>query len=414
MFQLDNVIRWLFFMVNPFLSMLLAFREYFLPYAKNIFWAFCVYYGFTFAIAEEASTSDINRYVIELSILYKQHSLSINQMINIFLNSGEIDVLKSILSFSISRFTDNRAILTLVYATIFGYFYSRNIWYIFTRLKGKLNLIEKILILTIALVIPIWFINGFRMWTAFHIFMYGLLPYIFENKKDKLIFIYLSWLVHFSYLLPIGLFIAYQTIGNRTNLFFIIFLISVFVSNINIQGVNNLIDSYAPTRLEERSSAYTNEDVIAKRIESKFNSKARWYVKWKVKFLDSILILLVVFLFFSRRKIITSDIIFKRFFSLVLIFYSFSNYFKNIPSGGRYLNFSFFLTLAFILLYINTYKNDLRMNFLVKLSVPSLLLFSIVSIRMGFYNTSLMTIMGNPLFALFNIGETHALNDFIK
>ena len=54
-------------------------------------------------------------------------------------------------------------------------------YYLYTIFPG---LEEFNLIFALILVIPIWFINSFRMWTAFHVFIFGLLPYIFENKKD--------------------------------------------------------------------------------------------------------------------------------------------------------------------------------------------------------------------------------------
>ena len=183
--------------------MIFSFKEFLMPYAKNMFWAFCTFYGLTFAIGIESQGSDITRYVDELKLLYVQESLTIGQLIEYFINSGEIDILRTLLSYTISRFTDSQAILTMVYGFIFGYFFSRNIWYVFSLLKNRLTLISKIVLFTLILVMPIWQIGGFRMWTAFHVFMYGLLPFIFENKKDKLIFLYLSFLVHFSYLIPI-------------------------------------------------------------------------------------------------------------------------------------------------------------------------------------------------------------------
>jgi len=110
-----------------------------------------------------------------LSQLYHQPFLTINGAIEYFKYSGEIDVLRTFLSYTISRFTESQAILTMVYAFIFGYFFSRNIWYVFGLLKGKISFLEKVLLLALILVVPIWLINGFRMWTAFHVFMYGLL-----------------------------------------------------------------------------------------------------------------------------------------------------------------------------------------------------------------------------------------------
>ena len=72
MFFSDTAIRWIIFLINPFIAMLFSFKEYMLPYAKNIFWAFCTFYGLTFAIGKESQGSDINRNVDELKQLYTQ------------------------------------------------------------------------------------------------------------------------------------------------------------------------------------------------------------------------------------------------------------------------------------------------------------------------------------------------------
>ena len=119
----DNFFRWTLFLINPFISLIISFKDYVSPYSKNIFWAFCIFYGLTFAIGAESTSSDINRYVAELQHLYSQDQFSITDIILYFQSSGEIDVLRTILSYIISRFTGSQAVLTTVYAFIFGSHY---------------------------------------------------------------------------------------------------------------------------------------------------------------------------------------------------------------------------------------------------------------------------------------------------
>ncbi|MEZ4841525.1 MAG: hypothetical protein R2821_08455 [Flavobacteriaceae bacterium] len=179
--------------------MIISFVEYKMPLAKNIFWAFCAFYGFTFAIGKESVGTDILQYMAELQYLHEQSQLGIAGVIDYFKVKGDVDIFRTILSFILSRFTDSQVILTLVYAVIFGFFYSRNVWYIFSLIENRLTILEKMIFLSIILLIPIWFINGFRMWTAFHIFMYGLLPFIFEKKKIGIFFMLLSFWYIFLY-----------------------------------------------------------------------------------------------------------------------------------------------------------------------------------------------------------------------
>ena len=410
----NSVYSWLFFLMSPFLSMIFAFKDYFLPNAKNIFWAFCTFYGLTFAIGTESSSSDITRYILELQSLHGQSQYSIADIIQYFISSGEVDILRTIISYIISRFTGSAAVLTMVYGFIFGFFFSRNIWYVFGLLEGKLNYFEKISLLALVLVVPIWFLNGFRMYTAFHVFLYGLLPYIFENKKKSLWFVYLSFLVHFSFLVPISILLTYLVLGNQLKMYFIIFIISIFITNIDVSIVNQYAEQYMPTVLDERTSGYRDEDKVAQLKENIENSAKNWYAIWYRKILVWALILLLFYFFLFANPLIKFIPEWKKLFSLTLIYYSTANILMNLPSGGRFLSISIFLTLTMLILYLNQFKNDSKLKSLLLLLSPAFLLFIIVSFREGFYNTSVSTILGNPLIAIFTAGENVSLNDLIK
>ena len=138
----DSTIRWIMFFINPFTAMIFSFKEYLKPYSKNIFWAFCTFFGLTFTVGKESGGSDINRYVEELSQLYHQPFLTIGEIIEYFINSGEIDILRTFLSYAISRFTENQAILTMVYAFIFWLFFFSKYLVCFWFIKKQDNLIK--------------------------------------------------------------------------------------------------------------------------------------------------------------------------------------------------------------------------------------------------------------------------------
>jgi len=410
----DDIFKWIFFFINPFVSMVFTFLDFTSTNAKNIFWAFCTFYGLTFAIGTESSSSDITRYVLELQLLFRQDQYTITDILQYFAASGEVDILRTFLSYIISRFTDSQAVLTTVYGFIFGFFFSRNIWYIFSFIGRKLTIIEKLLIFSLILVVPIWFLGGFRMWTAFHVFMYGLLPYILENKKKSLPFVYLSFLVHFSFLVPIFILLTYFVLGNQLKLYFFVFIISIFMTDVNVNIVNQYVEQYVPTMLDERTSGYRNEDKVALVKENLENSTKNWYAVWYRKIMSLALILLLFYFFLFANPLIKFIPEWKKLFSLTLMYYSFANIFINMPSGVRFLSFSFFLTLTMLILYINQFKNDSKIKDLIMVLSPAFILFIVVSIRMGFYNTSISTIMGNPLLAIFTAGENISINDLIK
>ena len=409
-----KAISLLLFLINPFISMLFAFMDYTQPYAKNIFWAFCTFYGFTFAIGVENSGSDINSYVQDLQFLYLQSELSINHINTLFKESGDIDFFNLFLTYVVSRFTDSRSILTAVYGFIFGYFYSRNIWYIFNLIKGKFSIIEKVIFLTLVIMVPIWYINGIRMYLAFHVFIYGLLPYIFENNNRKLIYVYLSFIIHFSFIIPISIFLTYRLIGNRLNILFISFLLSLLVSSISLSSINFYVEKFLPERVLERTASYRNEDAFEAKIEEKLAKNRRWYLKWNGLLFRWSLYLIIIFLFFYGNSSIKKHPKWIKLFTLVLIYFTSSNFLLNVSSGARFMIFPYFLTLIMIVLYLNQFKTDRKFITFINLLSPAFLLFIIIAFRIGFYSFSITTILGNPFIALFNINETIPLNDVIK
>jgi hypothetical protein len=394
--------------------MIFTFLDFTSENAKNIFWAFCTFYGLTFAIGTESSSSDITRYVLELQWLFDQKELTLSEIVQYFVQSGEVDILRTILSYTVSRFTDSQAALTTVYAFIFGYFFSRNIWYVFGFLKGNLSIYLKILILALVLVVPIWFLGGFRMWTAFHIFMYGLLPYILENKKKRLLFVFLSFLVHFSYIIPITILLMYLILGNQLKLYFFVFVITIFATDIDVSVINEYIEKYAPVLIDERTSAYRSEDKVALVKESIENNSKNWYAIWYRKIMSWALYIIIFYFLLFANPLIKLLPEWKRLFSFTLMYYSCANILINMPSGIRFLNFSFFLTITMIILYLNQFRKDSKFKDLIMLLSPAFLLFIVVSIRLGFYNTSISTIMGNPVIAFFTAGNNISLNDLIK
>jgi len=410
----DKFYSWIMFLISPFVSMILAFKDYTATYSRNIFWAFCTFYGLTFAIGGESDGSDILFYINEMKSLYLRHELTVYQAIELFKNSGEVDVFKSIISFMLSRFTDNQAVLTMVYAFIFGFFFSRNIWYVFSIIDGKLNGLTKLLLLALILVVPIWNINGVRMYLAFHVFMYGLLPFIFENRKHKLVFCFASFLIHFSFLIPISVLLVFLLVGTRLNIYFIIFVASIFVSEFEITQFNQIIDTYVPDALAQRSAGYRNEQVVEEYKEGIINVTSNWYSLWYHKGLRWSLTLILIYLFsFSKYRIKTSYN-WKKILSFCLLFFAISNFLSNVPSGSRFYIFAFFLTLTLIILYLNKFQEDSKFLLMIQVLSPAILLFIVISFRLGLYNTSLSTILANPIIALFSAGETIPINDLIK
>jgi hypothetical protein len=402
----------LLFLVWPLLALLSAFKNYKSSWAKNILWAFVAFYGFAFAIGAESEGSDINRYVQQVKDLHTVE-MTTSKAVEYFQESGEVDILRTFIAVSLSRVTDSQAILTLIYGIIFGFFFSRNIWYLLEHMEGKLQPITILLLTCFFLVIPIWNINGFRMWTAAHIFIYGLLPFLFEGKKNKILVCLASILVHFSFIVPVGILFGYMLAGNRLVLYFGFFVLSFFISEINLEVFNNIVESYAPEIVQERTSSYRSETQVEQHREGGQQNKV-WYAVWYRVALRWSITGFIILLFFKGRAFFKENKGWLSLFSFTLLFNGAANLLSSLPSGGRFGSIATLLALSVIILYIQNRQHDKVLKRFTLAAIPALLLFIVVAVRIGLYSMSATAVLGNPIIAVFFTGEHISLNDFMR
>lgn len=402
----------LLFMVWPFLALISAFKNYRSSWAKNILWVFIAFYGFSFAIGSESSNSDIVRYLAEYQNLHDVEMTTASVQ-KYFYQSGEVDIARTFIAVVLSRFTDSQAVLTMIYGIIFGFFFSRNMWFVLERLEGRIKPIVIFLFVCFFLVIPIWNFNGFRFWTAAHIFIYGLLPFLFEGQKKGAIISSMAILFHFAFLVPVAILFAYIFLGNRTVIYFAFFLITVFISEINLAAFNDFIESYAPEIVQERTADYRGEQYV-ETYRSSAGEDLVWYAVWYQKALKWSVVGFLIVIFFRGREFFSGNKGWMSLFCFTLLFYGVANVLNSLPSGGRFLAIANLSALALIILYIQNREDEVVMKRCILAALPALLLFVIVSIRMGLYSMSATAILGNPVIALF-FNEGHiSLNDVMK
>ncbi len=402
---------WLLFLLSPLISTILAFKYNRNKFAKNILWAFIVFYGFTFTISEESIGSDINSYISELKILHGK-TFTFSEAIDYFEESGEIDILRTLLSISISRFTESPIVLTTVFAFIFGFFYSRNLFFIIENLQGKWNQGVFLLVIVFSLIIPIWNINGFRMWTAAHLFIYGLLPYLFFGKKQRLWFCVFCPLVHFSFVLPVIILFIYILAGSKIHVYFILFILSMIFSELNLSWFNENFEKYLPQAFIDRTVGYRTEGTVISYRED-IGTGFKWYALWYGKALGYAIKAFIILFYFKHRTVIKSNQ-FLRAFAFALLFYSFANLLNSLPSGGRLISIANLVSLSVIIFFAQHIGLKGFSRYFFYFTIPAFLLFVIISIRIGLYSVSVTTIFGNPIIAIITMGNNIALNDLIK
>ncbi|MDZ7693146.1 MAG: EpsG family protein [Balneolaceae bacterium] len=397
------------FLIWPLLAVFSAFKHYKKPWAKNIAWAFIAFFGFTFAIGSASENTDIVRYVAEFKALHKE-TFSFSKTIDHFIASGEIDILKTLIAVVFSRFTDSQAVLTGVYGIIFGYFFSRNMWYVLERLEGKIKPYTMLLFACFFLAVPIWYINGFRMWTATHIFLFGLLPYLCEGEKKGLWISALAVLVHFSFIVPVSILLGYTFLGPRITLYFGFYIVTFFISEINLELINRYVEAYTPEIFQERTKYYRREEDME---EMQSGAQRSWHILWYTRALGWAVMGYMVILFLQGRELFKSHEGWRNLMSFTLLFFGAANILSLLPSGARFLNIARLIALALITLYIHNIPGKKLTRVYKLVALPAVLFFILVSVRIGLISISATSILGNPIVALYTAGDTMSMNEFL-
>lgn len=404
----------LFYFIWPFGSFIASLRNYRFSWSKNIFWLFCIYFGFVFVVAEDKEGSaDSSRYAAQLEFMHSQ-SVNFDNLLRAIYNplDGYTDIYQPTTTWLVSIFTDDPKWLFALFALIFGYFYSRNIWLLLENSKNRLTWFAFLIIMGFALVNPIWNINGVRMWTAAQIFIYGVLHYTLKRKKIKgLLWIASTALVHFSFLFPISIFAIYIVLPSYTLFFFLFFIITSFVNEINLFALRDSM-SFLPAVFQPKVNTYTNVDYASSITEQA--TQYRWHVKFAQLSGRIVIYSWVIIMFFDQKKWISKRHDIEGLFLMALFIGGWANIASLVPSGGRFLNLANLLFFASIFVYLMS--NSKQMNNIRPMilgTVLFLLFYLVFQFRVGFDYISYLIFIGNPVLAFF-MDEQTPLIHFIK
>ncbi|MBN1181565.1 MAG: EpsG family protein [Bacteroidales bacterium] len=406
-----NIWGWfVLYLIWPFGTLMKSFTWIRTKEAMNLFWLFCIYFGFTFVV-QEGSRADSTRAITQLQEM-RATGISMNELLGSFYasGSGDIDVLESLITFIVSRFTDNYRILFAVYGLIFGYFYSRNIWILINKTNGPITLFPTILLMAFIVVVGIWDINGFRYYTAVQIFMFGTLSFLLEGKKRKLWLAAVAILVHWSFLIAFTVLLVYFLSRNQTKIYFILFVASFFVAALHMDLIRQWFDSYAPAMIRESRSGYLSEGY--KEAIDRSYVGANWYLKGHLEIIKWFIFISFSYIQLRGIRKVKENIQLFKLYNFSLLFYAIVNVFSIVPSMGRFYAVANMLCLAFLFLNIMMVQGNYP-ALLKKLALPAMLIFIIVKFRMGFDFMGSSLLLGNPVTAFFIEHET-PLIEFVK
>ena len=252
------------------------------------------------------------------------------------------------------------------------------------------------------------------MWTATHVFIYGLLPYLFEGNKKGLWISTSSILVHFSFIVPVAVLFFYVISGNWLRIFFVFYLLTFIFSEIDVAAFNNFVESYAPEIIQERTASYRTEGQVEAYREEDRGGNRNWYAVWYGRALSWSIMGFMVVLYFKGRAFFENNIRWLNLFCFTLLFIGVVNIFSSLPSGGRFYTVTNLCALALITLYVQNRPHEKVLKRFILAATPALMLYVVVSVRIALYSMSATAILGNPVIAMFLVGEHVSLNDVMR
>lgn len=405
----------------PFLGLLLSLYYWRKTWAKNMFWMACMFMGAIQIFNPEGTIlgvgADSGRYVLRLIEMHNNvHSF--RDVSRYFYDGSTIDVFQPTLTFLVSRFTDNGHVFFFFVALIFGFFYSRNIWYVLERLPDRLPRGFWVLILFFLLVCPIWLVNGVRMWTAAHIFAYGAMPYLVEGKKNKLIWCFLSILVHHSFIFPIITIVLFFLLSKRLQrkesvltVLFVFYLITLGIKTLDLESLNASLQVFLPGFYEDRIDGYVNEAQLENRIEAA--ARQSWHVGFFSDIEYWVTQLLVVLSFFNIRRNRKDCEWLVPLFAFALLIYGGANILSSVPSGGRYITIARLFMVPVFMFTVAYVPLGKWFKTLLPLCLFLIAFAMIFEIRKGFDFYGIMLLVGN-FISMFFVESNIPLIDFVK
>lgn len=364
-------------MIWPIMGLIMALKHYNKFNTKNIILVFCVLYGFTFVINEEM---DGDRYAERLKNDYGKpfSDSAFNEYIT-GLYETSLDFVQPLINFVISRVTDSHHVLFAVYALVFGYFWLKSIDFVNKRFQMDRNELTILYTIFFISLIPIFNINGFRMWTAAWIFIYGALHVVVNKDWRYLLISLAACTVHFSFLTANVILILWFFLGNHKWVYLSLALITFAISELDLSVVRSYAQMISPA-LESKANAYAS-DAYADNV-AQLRSNDVWFMQLSPILTRYLLLFNLLFMIFvsTKKKLPKSEL---NLLSFTLLFLAYANIASLVPSGGRFVTvYSVFAAILSIILVSKYYYSRLDAPYRL-ISLGVVLLSVVITLRVA-------------------------------
>jgi hypothetical protein len=395
----------LLFIVWPFMTTVLALLNYKRGYTKHILTLFCGFIGMLLLI--RGSTDGV-RYQEQFLRIANYSFPDIWIIIKGYiLEQAHADISREVIFFMISRFTTELVIMWAIIGLMFGYIYSKNIWYLFGHVNDKMNLNALLFLAAFLLIItPTQGTNQFRFWIAAHVFFYGAVNVVMYKRPAYFIISFMAPLFHFGMFLPnLGLLLFYFA-GRRDSIYIPVAIFSAFFAEFELQILSDYIGMLGPG-IESRFEGYTSDRAFDRAEDLQERS---WFmVVWQPLLLYMTYGMLA-YVHLKLKKGLSEPLL--NYFSFMLILVTIINLVSHFPMIYRYLPVLFLFMFAFLfLLYIH--MNNEKVDVPVLFCIPPILLMMVVQTRIMFDFVDATILISNPVIFLLGISEI-SLFEFIR
>jgi len=387
-------LAWLLFLVTPLISYVVALRSFKKTWAKNIVWAFTAFFGYTMQISANFA-GDAAVYRSHFLDAYSLHTTVADLFSNFFVNSDHIEIMSDLLGVLVSGYTNNYHFLFLVYGVFFGFFFSRNLDYMYQRAGGNLRSASIWITVALSFVVPMWNISGFDFWTASHVYIYAMLPLLCEGSYRRLPFLFLSPLIHFSFYLLIMMTLSFIVAQRFKGPIIAFYVLSFFVFGIHPDEYSDVAGDYLPAIIYSRMQVYLNN---ASKVPTASGGTIVVAVNLLYKFALSAIFLMAYNankIFIERHKYLNRIFLFAFYFTGIF------NILSIIPSVGRFITVmqAFMWVGLFILLNHPDFKNFRQVTNLVnKIKIVLIIFWSITILRYLFPMLGIGSILSGPFW----------------
>ena len=366
------------FLLWPFLALITAIINYSQKDSRKVVYLFLFYYGLCFVLGNTGQ--DAARYALSLrnyaTLPYSEFFKIVG---GLYTSDSSVDVVEPFITFLISRVTSHHSLLFAVFAAVFGYFYLKSINLLHDRYRENAGINALIFMTFFTLTLPITAINGFRMWTAAWIFFYGAYHVILYRKTVFLFIALASSLVHWSFITANAILLIYFFVGNRKIVYGSIAVASFVVPQLLKQFFQRMAFTMGGS-IQNRYEGYSNEEYMLTIKQS--NENVSWFMGLSDLLVFYYLIVTILIVTFKKGGLMNGKAE-KNLFSFLLLFLSFVNFGKAIPSFGERFQVLFYL---FATLYIFLYfikRPETKIHFLTVIGVFPMVLYSLIVFRIG-------------------------------